>query len=168
MELNYSKLPEKVIKVFTDQVKTEYNNASFYKAAQYYCKHRDLDNFAKWFCKQSDEEKTHARIFGDFLLSKNIKLDMPSTDTVKSDFKNLKDLLIQSLNGEKNTTDKITLLTNVCLSEKCFQGFNVGLRMLDVQIEEEKEFIDLLERVKILEDNDDYEFILDNNLGDEE
>lgn len=149
---SFTKLSEKVVTLLQRQVKHEAGNFNMYQALSNLCNYKGLFGFEKYFAKQSEEENGHRKIFSDYLLDKNVQVPSPIIEGFTLDCSCLKDCFNTALLREKDTTQKISEIATVSISEKDYQTYELALSMLKEQVSEEAQFINLIDRLKLCSD----------------
>ena len=69
----------------------------------------DLPQLAKFFYRQSLEEREHALMMVQYKLDRGHKVEIPAVPAVKNDFENVQEIVDMSLAQEKVVTGQIEL-----------------------------------------------------------
>lgn len=165
MESSWTKLDGEIVNILQKQVQHELENHNFYLSIAMWCNDLQFVGAEKFYRKQADEEKEHMKIFSDYLLDKKIKVTCPEIKKIEINASILFEVLMLSLNREKFTTDAINKIADLAVSKKDHQTYELALKMLKEQVQEEASFLNLLDRWKILEKCGNGEFFLDKEMG---
>lgn len=139
----------KVIKAFNDQIGNELGASLQYISIAAYFAGRSLAELAKFFHKQSEEERDHAMKFVSFLIDVEGKVEIPAIPAPRHDFKSAEEAVQLSLEWEKKVTEQIYGLVELTRKESNY----IALRFLDwfvtEQLEEVATMTTLLDLIKI-------------------
>lgn len=150
VELNYTKIPEKVVQVFKRQIRHELENANIYMTLSNWCENTGYTGSSKMYSKQADDERSHYNIFKTYLINRKIPVVIPDIPTTVCECKSLMDTLLVALGREKLTTEMISQMYEVCIREKDFIGSELVLKMLKEQEEEESKYLTYIDRLNIV------------------
>lgn len=102
-----SVLKEEIIERINKQIKIEATSSSAYLAMAAWCDVRGYDNCAKFFFKQSDEERGHQLKFFHYLADMEAEATSPTIDEVEHEFSSLKSVFEKALENEISVTESI-------------------------------------------------------------
>lgn len=146
------------------QVSHELNNCLFYQCAQNWCDNNGYMKASAFFDKQAEEEHDHARKMLHFMQGRDIPFTGFSELGCSTTFTSLIDVIKQSYNKEKTTTESLSKILH------CSVEYNNPLvesfirDMLKEQIEEEETFKDLVAVSNSLNPNDKFQMLHLNEL----
>jgi ferritin len=110
-------ISEKLNKKINDQIGHELEASNQYMSMAAYFEGRHLKKFAELFRKQSDEERTHAQKFVQFVLDAGGTVKIPAIPAPKTDFASAEEVVKAALDWEKVVTEKIYALVDLSISE---------------------------------------------------
>ncbi len=82
-------IPAPVVAEIQRQMNHEYGAAHAYTALAHWCADQNLKGFARFFHKQSGEEREHAQRFADHLLDRGASPELAALPAPKTSFANL-------------------------------------------------------------------------------
>jgi ferritin len=129
---------ESLCEAFNQQILKEIGNSVKYMQIESYFEDLQLSNIAKYFRKQSDDEKQHANKFMNHINERTGgKVVLGEIISPTLDIKSLFDVAEIYVKAEEQTTDSIEGLYDLALTEKSYIDLGFLIEMLNEQIEEE-------------------------------
>ena len=119
-----------------DQIRTEFTASQQYIAIAVYFDSSDLPQLAKHFYGQALEERNHAMTLVQYLLDRDVPVEIPGTDTVRNGFDSPTDALRLALDQERTVTEQVSRLASVAREEGDYLGEQFMHWFLKEQIEE--------------------------------
>ena len=119
-----------------EQVYHEFTNAQQYIAMAVYFDGADLRQLAKHFYSQAVEERNHAMMLVQYLLDRDVRVDIPGVDGVRNQFDTARDALALALDQEKTVTEQVSRLAAAARDEGDYPGEQFMQWFLKEQIEE--------------------------------
>jgi ferritin len=119
-----------------DQIRNEFTASQQYIAIAVYFDGADLPQLAKHFYNQSLEERNHAMMLVQYLLDRDIEVEIPGVDTVCNQFDEPRDALVLALKQERTVTEQISRLAGVARDEGDYLGEQFMQWFLKEQVEE--------------------------------
>lgn len=119
-----------------DQIRTEFTASQQYIAIAVYFDSSDLPQLAKHFYGQALEERNHAMMLVQYLLDRDVPVEIPGTDTVRNGFDSPTDALRLALDQERTVTEQVSRLASVAREEGDYLGEQFMHWFLKEQIEE--------------------------------
>ena len=126
---------EKLIQAFNQQIGNEMGASMQYIAIASYFDSETLPQLARFFYKQSEEERTHAMKFVKFINDVGGKVQIPALPAPQSDFASAEEAVGKALSWEEEVTRQIYDLVEVAKEDRNY----VGIRFLDWFVEEQLE-----------------------------
>ena len=126
---------EKLIQAFNQQIGNEMGASMQYIAIASYFDSETLPQLARFFYKQSEEERTHAMKFVKFINDVGGKVQIPALPAPQSDFASAEDAVAKALSWEEEVTRQIYDLVEVAKEDRNY----VGIRFLDWFVQEQLE-----------------------------
>lgn len=158
-------LSEKLVEEFNEQIKHEFFSANYYLSMAAYCKDQNLDGFANFFIVQAEEERFHAMKFFNFLDEMGSRVVITGYDDPRTDFESMSDVFAAGLEHEQFVTKRIYHLMDIAMDEKSYPAISFLNWFVDEQVEEEATMTDLLEKLKLINNNPNGLFMLDKELS---
>jgi ferritin len=131
---------EKLIEAFNQQIGNEMAASMQYIAIASYFDSETLPQLAKFFYRQSEEERTHAMRFVKFINDVGGKVKIPALPAPASEFSNAEEAVAKALSWEEEVTRQIYDLVEIARADKNY----VGIRFLDWFVEEQLEEVTLM------------------------
>ncbi|MGV0810373.1 ferritin [Mycolicibacterium boenickei] len=131
-----NELDTKFHALISDQIRSEFTASQQYIAIAVYFDGADLPQLAKHFYAQAVEERNHAMMLVQYLLDRDIDVEIPGVDAVCNRFDTPRDALALALNQERTVTEQISRLASVAREEGDYLGEQFMQWFLKEQIEE--------------------------------
>src|ERR1700751_1428167 len=99
-----------------EQIHSEFTNAQQYIASAVYFDGADLRQLAKHFYAQAVEERNHAMMLVQYLLDRDVRVEIPGVDGVRNQFDTPRDALALALDQEravKEQVEEMALMTSL-------------------------------------------------------
>ena len=122
--------------LLTEQIRSEFGAAQQYLAIAVYFDGSDLPQLARHFYSQAVEERNHAMMLVQYLLDRDVEVEIPGVDAVRNAFGTPRDALALALDQEREVTEQITRLAAVARDEGDFLGEQFMQWFLGEQVEE--------------------------------
>ena len=141
-------IPAALLAELQRQMNHEYGAAHAYTALAHWCDERNYKGFARFFHKQSGEERVHAQRFADHLLDRGALPEIGDVSAPKTRFKALIDVARHARTMEQNNTKGIhrayaaAVKTNDLQAQVALQWF------ISEQVEEEAWCDEMVDRVE--------------------
>ena len=119
-----------------EQVYHEFTNSQQYIAMAVYFDGADLRQLARHFYAQAVEERNHAMMLVQYLLDRDVRVEIPGIDGVRNAFDTPRDALASALEQERAVTDQVSRLTAVARDEGDYLGEQFMQWFLKEQVEE--------------------------------
>jgi len=126
---------DKLIQAFNQQIGNEMGASMQYIAIASYFDSETLPQLARFFYKQSEEERTHAMKFVKFINDVGGKVQIPALPAPQSDFPSAEEAVAKALSWEEEVTRQIYDLVEVAKEDRNY----VGIRFLDWFVQEQLE-----------------------------
>lgn len=131
---------QSIIDAFNQQIGNELGASNQYISTASYFSRENLEELAKFFFRQSEEERAHAMKFVKFILDVEGKVVVPAIPAPKSDYKSAHDAVKSALAWEQEVTEQIYGLVELCQKERN----HIALRFLDWFVNEQLEEVSLM------------------------
>ena len=126
---------------------------------------KGLKGVANWFRVQYLEEQDHARIFMNYLNSRDAKVTLLPIAEVPTEWNNVLDMFNQTLEHEKKVTALINNLASIANEDRDFASINRLVWFIDEQVEEEESAREMIAAVEAVEGNKYGMYMLDKELA---
>ncbi|WP_426997181.1 ferritin [Pseudarthrobacter sp. N5] len=153
--------------LLTTQVGNEFAASQQYIAVATWFDNQDLPQLARYFYRQSVEERNHAMMMIRYMLDRNVPVIIPGIPAVRNDFASVTEPLVLALEQEQEVTRNIEAMFRAARSEDDALGEQFMLWFLKEQVEEVASMSTLLniaERADNLFDIENY--IARETIGD--
>ena len=147
------------------QVNAELWSAYLYLAMSLDAEAKGYKGVANWFYIQFQEEQAHARIFMNYLNSRDAKVELLPVEAVPSTWESVLEMFKQTLEHEKKVTSLIQNLVAIAKEDKDYASENRLIWFIDEQIEEEESARDMIFNLEAVEDNKYGMYMLDKELA---
>lgn len=147
------------------QINAELWSAYLYLAMSLDAETKGYKGVANWFYVQFQEEQDHARIFMNYLNSRDAKVTLLPIEEVPAQWDSVLDMFKQTLEHEKKVTSLINNLAAIANEDRDFASINRLVWFIDEQVEEEESARDMITAVEAVEDNKYGMYMLDKELA---
>ncbi|MBR4997493.1 MAG: ferritin [Bacteroidaceae bacterium] len=147
------------------QINAELWSAYLYLAMSMDAEAKGLKGVANWFYVQYLEEQDHARIFMNYLNSRDAKVELFPIDAVPTTWDSVLAMFTQTLAHEKKVTALINNLAAIANDDRDFASINRLVWFIDEQVEEEENAREMIAAVEAVEGNKYGMYMLDKELA---
>jgi len=140
--------PNKSCELAQKQIIHELENERLYLEMAAWCDYEGLTQTAQFFYQHSEEERKHAKDFWTHMLKQHHRAYLGPTKQMKKDYKDLTEVLTESIAREQETSAMIQHLLDVSREENTFL-VTIAMHYVEEQLEEEQLFKSLLNLWKI-------------------
>ncbi|MGH7902153.1 MAG: ferritin [Thermodesulfobacteriota bacterium] len=149
-----------------NQISNEYFSSYTYLSMSAYCESINMQGFAAWLRRQSKEELEHALKIFDYVLDRNGKVNLKAIEQPPSKFSSLLKMFQQAFEHEREVTGMINKLYELALNEGDHATAVQMQWFITEQVEEEKNALNLVEKLRLAGENGSALLILDRQLAD--
>lgn len=147
------------------QVNAELWSAYLYLSMSLDAEAKGYKGVANWFYIQFQEEQAHARIFMNYLNSRDAKVELLPIEAVPSTWESVLEMYKHTLEHEKKVTSMIQNLVAIAKDDKDYASENRLIWFIDEQIEEEESARDMIFNLEAVEGNKYGMYMLDKELA---
>ena len=158
-------LSQKLHEAMNAQVNAELWSAYLYLAMSLDAEAKGFKGVANWFYVQFQEEQAHARIFMNYLNSRDAKVVLKPIEDVPASWDTVLDMFKQTLEHEKKVTSLINNLAAIANEDRDYASVNRLNWFIDEQVEEEESAREMIGTVGAVEDNKYGMYMLDKELA---
>lgn len=156
---------DKIFKALNEQIKLEFYSSFLYLSIASYYENIPLEGFSKWFRKQSQEEQEHGMKIYDYILDRNLHVDLQAIDKPQVKFKSDVEIFTLALEHEQKVTKSIYNIYDMAVKEKDHATHVFLQWFITEQVEEEKNAQDNLDQIKLFGNDKAALLILDQNFS---
>lgn len=158
-------LSQKLHEAMNAQVNAELWSAYLYLAMSLDAETKGYKGVANWFYVQFQEEQAHARIFMNYMNSRDAKVVLKPIESVPASWDTVLDMFKQTLEHEKKVTSLINNLAAIANEDRDYASVNRLNWFIDEQVEEEESAREMIGTVGAVEDNKYGMYMLDKELA---
>ena len=147
------------------QINAELWSAYLYLSMSMDAEAKGLKGVANWFYVQYLEEQDHARIFMNYLNSRDAKVILQPIAEVPTEWDSVLAMFKQTLEHEKKVTALINNLAFIANEDRDFASVNRLVWFIDEQVEEEENAREMIAAVEAVEGNKYGMYMLDKELS---
>ena len=158
-------MSRELYKAINDQINAELWSAYLYLSMSMDCEAKGYKGIANWFYVQFQEEQDHARIFMNYLNSRDEKVVLLPIAEVKTEWDSVLDMYKDTLNHEKKVTAMIHNLAEIAQQDRDYASVNRIVWFIDEQVEEEEAAREMITTFEAVEGNKYGIYMLDKELA---
>lgn len=158
-------LSKKLHEAINDQINAELWSAYLYLSMSLDADNKGYKGVANWFYVQFQEEQAHARIFMNYLSSRDAKVELKEIDKVETSWDSILDMFKDTLKHEKKVTSLIHNIAAIANDDKDFASINRMVWFIDEQVEEEESAREMVQSFEAVADNKYGMYMLDKELA---
>jgi len=158
-------LSKKLHDALNAQINAELWSAYLYLSMSLDAENRGFKGVANWFYIQFREEQDHARIFMNYLLSRDAEVKLSPIAEVRTSWASPLDMFKDTLEHEKKVTAMIHNLAAIAAEDRDFASSNKLVWFIDEQIEEEENARGMIQSFEAVEGNKFGLYMLDKELA---
>ena len=156
---------KKMIDALNEQIKKELYSAYMYLAMSAYFDDLGLPGFAGWMRAQAQEEVEHAMKMYDYVLARGGKIVLKAIDAPPKAWKSPLDVMQAAFAHEQFVTRCINELSDLAVKEKDHASQIFLSWYVTEQVEEEENFTDLVNALKLIKGEGQGLLMLDRELS---
>lgn len=122
--------------LLSDQIRNEFTASQQYIAIAVHFDGADLPQLAKYFYGQAVEERNHAMMLVQYLIDRDVEVEIPGVDQVCNRFESPHAALSLALEQERGVTEQVSRLASVAREEGDYLGEQFMQWFLKEQVEE--------------------------------
>ncbi len=158
-------LSENLKNAINAQINAEMWSAYLYLSMSMDAEAKGYKGVANWFYIQFREEQDHARIFMNYLNSRDEKVQLMPVESVPTEWNSVLDMFMQTLEHERKVTAMINNLSAIAAQDNDFASANRLVWFIDEQIEEEESAREMIAAFEAVEGNKYGMYMLDKELA---
>ena len=158
-------IDRKIEDAINEQINWELYSSYLYMSMASYCESVNLKGFSSWMRIQAMEELTHVKRFYDFLTSRGGRVILSDIKAPPTGWDNPHAVFEDTLKHEQHVTKRINDLMNLAHDLRDHASIGVLQWFIDEQVEEEESVDEVLQSLKLNENNPGGLFIIDKELA---
>lgn len=158
-------LSSNIYKAINEQINAELWSAYLYLSMSMDCQAKGYNGIANWFYVQFQEEQAHARIFMNYLNSRDAKVELLPIVEVRTSWDSVLDMFKQTLEHEKKVTGLINNIAAIANEDRDYASINRITWFIDEQVEEEESAREMIAAFEAVEGNKYGMYMLDKELA---
>ncbi|WP_421077239.1 ferritin [Methanothermococcus sp. Ax23] len=158
-------IKDKMLKALNEQINKELFSAYLYLSMSAYAESIGLKGFAQWLKVQYQEELDHAMKFYTYVIERGGKVELESIDKPKNEWSSILEVFEDGYEHEQFISESINNLMDLAVSEKDYATMNMLQWFINEQVEEESSFLEIVDKLKLLDGDKRGLFMLDKDLG---
>lgn len=158
-------LSQKLHDAINAQINGEFWSAYLYLSMSLDAEYKGYKGIANWFFVQFKEEQDHARIFMNYLFSRDADVKLMPVEKVETSWESPLAMFKETLVQEKKVTASINNLAVIANEDKDYASVNMLNWFIDEQIEEEENARDMIQAFEAVEGNKFGLYMLDKELA---
>jgi ferritin len=156
---------ERMEGAINEQINWELYSAYLYFSMAAYFDSMSLKGFASWMRIQAMEEQTHVKRFYDYLTSRGGRVLLSEIKAPETEWKSPLDVFEETLKHEEVVTGRINDLVDISLEIKDHATNSFLKWFVDEQVEEEESADEVIQSLKLNENNPGGLFMIDKELA---
>lgn len=156
---------EQLTDALNDQISSELASWYSYLAMSAWCARQQLSGCAQWLRAQAQEEYTHAMKIYDFLIDRDVPVQLKRIEPPRGDFGSIVEIFEWALKQEQDNTKRIDALFQRSMEEQAFASLVELQWFITEQVEEEKSARANLARIKMVAGDPAAILDFDNSLS---
>lgn len=158
-------MSRELFKAINDQINAELWSAYLYLSMSMDCEAKGYKGIANWFYVQFQEEQAHARIFMNYLNSRDEKVVLLPIAEVKTEWETVLDMYKDTLNHERKVTAMINNIAAIAEQDRDYASINRITWFIDEQVEEEESAREMISTFEAVEGNKYGMYMIDKELA---
>lgn len=156
---------DKIFKALNEQIKHEFYSSHLYLSISSYFESIPLEGISKWFRKQAEEEHEHAMKIYDYLLERNLHVDLQAIEKPPVKFKSIQEVFALALEHEKKVTHWIYKIYEMAQKDGDHATHVFLQWFITEQVEEEKNATDNYDQIVFIGNDKAALFVIDQNFA---
>jgi len=157
-------LSDKVQNVLNKQIEVEAYSSQVYLAMASWAETQGLNGVAKFLYDHSDEERQHMLKLVGYVNERGGTALIPALDQPKKEYGGVRDVFQQLLDHEREVSQEINKVVDVCLEEKDYISHNFMQWYVAEQIEEEALAQNMIDKLNLINEDAGGLYLFDRDL----
>lgn len=158
-------IKKKIEEAFNKQINEEMFSFYLYLSMSAYFESKSLAGFSHWMRIQAQEEMFHAMKFYNHIVERGGTVSLTAIGEPKKEWTSALNVIEESLAHEQHITACIDNLMDLAIEEKDHAARSFLNWFVDEQVEEEANFMELVDRLKMVGENKPSMLMQDKELA---
>lgn len=158
-------IDRKMEDALNEQITAEIHSAHLYLAMSSQAAEMNFPGIANWMYVQYQEELTHAMKFYHFIIERGGRAKIDGIEKPKESWRSVEAMFEDTLSHEKYVTERIYKLVDLAIELRDHATNNFLQWYVAEQVEEEANAVEILERVKMVQESKNGLYMLNKELG---
>ncbi|MCL2165019.1 MAG: ferritin [Oscillospiraceae bacterium] len=158
-------LSPKLTNALSNQVNAEYYSAYLYLTMSASADKMGLKGAANWLFVQAREEMAHGTHIFKYILERDATPAFAAIAQPPSSFDNINEIFKEVLTHERKVTASINALSTLAMQESDHAVYQFLMWYVNEQVEEESSATEILDKLRLIGDNEGHLVTLDNELA---
>jgi ferritin len=151
-------IKKKIEDICNRQIEREGYSSNLYLSMASWAETNGFSGVAAWLYSQADEERIHFLKFIKYVNERGGKAVIPALKKPETDFKSVEEVFRDVLKHEEFITESINEIVALTLEEKDYNTHNFLQWFVFEQVEEEASVRTILDKVRLVGNNNMYQF----------
>jgi ferritin len=151
-------IKKKIEDICNRQIEREGFSSNLYLSMASWAETNGFSGVAAWLYTQADEERVHFLKFIKYVNERGGKSVIPALKKPEADFKSVEEVFREVLKHEEFITESINEIVALTLEEKDYNTHNFLQWFVFEQVEEEASVRTILDKVRLVGNNNMYQF----------
>jgi ferritin len=151
-------IKKKIEDICNRQIEREGYSSNLYLSMASWAETNGFSGVAGWLYSQADEERIHFLKFIKYVNERGGKAVIPALKKPETDFKSVEEVFRDVLKHEEFITESINEIVALTLEEKDYNTHNFLQWFVFEQVEEEASVRTILDKVRLVGNNNMYQF----------
>ena len=147
------------------QINCEFEAAYTYFSMALYCESRSLDGMGQWMRIQANEEVQHGLKICKYMQDLGCEVKLEDVKITQDNYKSLAEVFEKALENETDLAERFNRLSAIALEEQDNITYNFLKWFLEEQVEEIALVSEVLDKVKMANEEGNALLILNEELG---
>ena len=161
-------MEKKMLAALNKQINAELYSAYLYLSMSAYFESVSLSGCAHWMRAQASEEQAHAMKFYKFINERRERVEFTAIEAPKHEWRSILEVFTDAFMHEQKVTKMIDALMVIALETKDYATQSFLKWFIDEQVEEEAHADMIVQKFKMIGDNQAVLLALDQELGKRE
>jgi len=158
-------LNEKIVKALSEQVNAEYYSAYLYLVMSASADDLGLKGAANWLFVQAQEEMAHGTHIFEYILERGAVPAFAAIELPPTTYSNINEIFEMVYEHELKVTKSINSIATLAMQENDHACYQFMMWYVDEQVEEEANATDILNKLRLVDDNKSALLTLDNEFA---
>ena len=158
-------LKQNLVKALSDQVNAEYYSAYLYLSMCAAAENLGLKGAANWLFVQAQEEMAHGTHMYQYILEHSEVPFFAAIEKPPTEFHNVNAIFEMVLSHEQKVTERINAISTLAMKESDHACYQFMMWYVNEQVEEESNAKDILDKLKLIGDNNGLLLTLETELA---